>query len=105
MKRICFVLNVHPDHLDEYRKRHAEVWPEMRQALSDTGWHDYTLFLRSDGLLIGYLVTDDFDHAIAAMKALPINTRWQEYMAPLFAGLEAHADDGMTPLEEVFHLD
>lgn len=105
MKRICFVLNVHPDHLDEYRKRHAAVWPEMRQALSDTGWKDYSLFLRPDGLLIGYLVTEDFEKAIAGMKALPINKAWQDYMAPLFEGLEAHPDDVMTPLEEVFHLD
>ena len=105
MKRICFVLNVDPKRLDEYRARHAAVWPEMRQALSDTGWKDYTLFLSPRGLLVGYLVTEDFDKAIADMKALPINTKWQEYMAPLFEGLEAHADDGMTPLEEVFHLD
>jgi L-rhamnose mutarotase len=53
MKRICFVLNVRPDRLDEYRERHREVWPEMRKALSETGWSDYSLFLRPDGLLVG----------------------------------------------------
>jgi len=37
------------------------------------------------------------------MKSLPVNARWQQYMAPLFNGLEA--DNSMTPLEEVFHLD
>ncbi len=105
MQRICFTLNVHPDRLEEYRQRHREVWPEMREALAETGWHDYTLFLRPDGLLIGYLVTEDFDRAREAMKALPVNTRWQEHMQPLFAGIEAHADDLMRPLEEVFHLD
>ncbi len=105
MQRVCFVLNVHPDHLDEYRTRHREVWPEMRQALAQSGWNDYTLFLRPDGLLVGYLVTEDFGKAVNAMKSLPVNARWQEYMAPLFNGLGSHADDGMTPLEEVFHLD
>ena len=103
MKRVCFVLNVDPANLEEYKARHREVWPEMRAALSSTGWNDYSLFLRPDGLLIGYLVTDDFDKAIADMKALPVNARWQQYMAPLFNGTEA--DDSMTPLEEVFHLD
>ena len=103
MKRVCFVLNVDPDQLEEYKTRHREVWPEMRAALSDTGWKDYSLFLRHDGLLIGYLVTDDFEKAIAEMKSLPVNARWQQYMAPLFNGLEA--DNSMTPLEEVFHLD
>ena len=105
MQRICFVLNVRPDRVDEYRERHREVWPEMRAALAATGWCDYSLFLRQDGLLVGYLVTRDFEQAKAAMKDLPVNARWQEYMAPLFASLEAHADDGMVPLEEVFHLD
>ena len=103
MKRVCFTLNVDPSHLEEYKVRHRAVWPEMQAALSETGWKDYTLFLRPDGLLVGYLVTEDFDKAIAAMKALPINASWQEYMAPLFHGIEA--DDSMTPLEEVFHLD
>jgi len=105
VKRICFVLNVRPDRIEEYRARHREVWPEMRQALAESGWSDYSLFLRRDGLLVGYLVTDDFDRARQAIKKIPVNERWQEHMAPLFAGMEAHADDVMQPLDEVFHLD
>jgi len=57
--RICFLLKVRADRLDEYKERHAHVWPEMREALSSTGWRNYSLFLRPDGLLIGYLETDD----------------------------------------------
>jgi L-rhamnose mutarotase len=105
VKRVCFVLKVKPDQVEEYKTRHREVWPEMRSALSQAGWRDYSLFLRPDGMLIGYLVTEDFAHAKAAMKRMPVNTRWQEHMAPLFEALQAHADDGMEPLEEVFHLD
>jgi len=105
VQRICFVLNVKPDRIEEYRERHREVWPEMRQALAATGWSDYTLFLRRDGLLVGYLVTEDFERALEAMKTMPVNDRWQQQMAPLFAGIEANADDAMRPLEEVFHLD
>lgn len=81
----------------------------MQQALRDTGWHDYSLFLRPDGLLIGYLLTEDFEQAKAAMKQLPINERWQQHMAPFFAHATGQdgpqADDQMQPLEEVFHLD
>jgi L-rhamnose mutarotase len=105
VQRICFVLNVKPDKLDDYRTRHREVWPEMRDALAQAGWRDYSLFLREDGLLVGYLVTDDFDRARAAIKQMPINERWQEHMQPLFQTLDSHADDNMHPLDEVFHLD
>jgi len=51
VRRICFTLQVRPDRLDEYRRRHATVWPDMRAALRAAGWHDYSLFLRDDGLL------------------------------------------------------
>lgn len=60
MQRVCFLLKVREDRIAEYRARHAAVWPEMRAALSATGWHNYSLFLRDDGLLVGYLETEDF---------------------------------------------
>ena len=76
MPRICFTLQVAPDRLDEYRRRHAAVWPEMLEALRAAGWRDYSLFLRDDGLLIGYVVTDDFATAQAKMAATEVNERW-----------------------------
>jgi len=59
MERVCFQLQVKPDRLAEYRDRHAQVWPEMLAALARTGWHNYSLFLRPDGLLIGYVESED----------------------------------------------
>jgi L-rhamnose mutarotase len=63
MQRICFVLQVKPERLQEYKARHSSVWPEMLQALRETGWHNYSLFLRQDGLLVGYLETENFESA------------------------------------------
>ena len=54
MKRIAFMLKVKQDKLAEYRAHHMAVWPEMLDALRRTGWHNYSLFLRDDGLLVGY---------------------------------------------------
>ena len=65
MPRYCFNLQVRPDRLDEYVERHRAVWPEMQAALRDTGWHNYSLFLRDDGLLIGYVEADDLDGGAA----------------------------------------
>jgi L-rhamnose mutarotase len=90
--------------LDEYKRRHAAVWPEMLDALRRTGWRNYSLFLRPDGLLVGYLETGDFDRAQALMKLEPINAIWQAEMAPFFES-SGNADDNMFPLKEVFHLD
>ncbi len=106
MQRVCFLLRVKKDMLEEYKRRHAEVWPDMLEALSETGWQNYSLFLRPDGLLVGYLETPDFEAAKAGMAEREVNERWQNDMAPFFESLDgAHADESMMALEEVFHLD
>ncbi|MGY0071443.1 L-rhamnose mutarotase [Streptomyces sp. QTS137] len=105
MQRVCFLLKVRQDRIAEYRERHAAVWPGMCEALSATGWHNYSLFLRDDGLLVGYLETPDFEAARSAMEATDVNGRWQAEMAPLFETLDGtRPDEAMKPLTEVFHL-
>jgi L-rhamnose mutarotase len=104
--RVCFLLKVRQEKLEEYKLRHAHVWPEMLDALRETGWRNYSLFLRPDGLLVGYLETDDFEKALAGMKDREVNARWQAEMAPFFEKLtQGSADDNMFALEEVFHLE
>jgi L-rhamnose mutarotase len=72
MQRICFVLQVRPDRLEEYKIRHKNVWPDMLNALRETGWTNYSLFLRPDGLLVGYLETEDFERARQRMAELDV---------------------------------
>ena len=107
MRRVGFVLKVRQDKLAEYKEHHQRVWPEMLAALRRTGWHNYSLFLRDDGLLFGYFETpESFQAALAGMAKEEINARWQEFMAPYFENLSgAHADESMVQLAEVFHLD
>lgn len=105
MERVCFLLQVRPDRLEEYKERHRAVWPDMLEALSATGWGNYSLFLRDDGLLVGYLETEDFAAAQAAMEATDVNARWQADMAEFFAlPDDERPDTGFARLEEVFHL-
>ena len=78
MERACFVLQVKMDRLEEYKKHHESVWPEMLDALRETGWHNYSLFLRDNGMLIGYVETPDFKKAVAGMQTREVNDRWQK---------------------------
>jgi L-rhamnose mutarotase len=106
MKRVGFLLKVKEDMLEEYKKRHEAVWPEMLDALRRTGWHNYTLFMREDGLLFGYFETpESFQAALDGMTEEEINAKWQDTMASFFEGTGDHADKMMVELEEVFHLD
>jgi len=106
MQRVCFQLQVKRDRIDEDKARHAAVWPEMLTALAESGWHNYSLFLRDDGLLIGYLETPSLEEALALMEATEVNARWQAEMAEFFADLgTARPDSGFLQLEEIFHLE
>ena len=105
MQRVCFLLKVKKHKIDEYKRAHTAVWPEMLEALRQTGWCNYSLFLRPDGLLVGYLETPDFERARAGMKERAVNERWQKAMADYFEQLEGGPDDSMVSLEEVFHLE
>lgn len=103
MQRVCFLLKVRGERLDEYRERHRAVWPDMIDALREAGWGNYSLFLREDGLLVGYLETDDFEAAQRRMAETDVNDRWQAEMAPFFEA--GRPDEGFPTLEEVFHID
>lgn len=106
MPRYCFNLQVRPERMAEYQERHRAVWPQMLEALRDTGWRNYSLFLRSDGLLIGYVEADDLQAAQAAMADTEVNARWQAEMAPFFTGIDGRPpDEGFILLTEVFHLE
>ena len=107
MPRACFQLQVRPDRIEEYKARHAAVWPDLLRALHETGWHNYSLFLREDGLLIGYFETpDSVTAAQAGMAATEVNARWQAEMSEFFEELgDARPDTGFVQLREVFHLE
>lgn len=106
MNRVGFTLKVKSDLVDEYKRRHENVWPEMQEALRRNGWHNYSLFMRSDGMLFGYFETpESFQAALDGMDQEDVNQRWQEQMAPYFEGTGLHADQIMEELVEVFHLD
>jgi L-rhamnose mutarotase len=107
MKRVGFQLKVKQELIEEYKKRHQAVWPEMQEALRRAGWHNYSLFMRPDGILFGYVEVDEsFAQAQANMEQEEVNLRWQTYMDGFFEiapGLRA--DQAMLEIEEVFHLD
>lgn len=100
--RCCFLLRVRPERLPEYIDIHQHVWGEMRQALTDSGWRNYSLFLQPEtGMVVGYFESDDVDTAQRAMAGTDVNARWQAAMAQYFS-----APDGGTNevLPQYFYL-
>ena len=105
-QRVCFQLQVDPARLDEYRERHAAVWPDMLRAIEASGRRNYSLFLRDDGLLIGYYEVDDDEAAQASLANDPRTAPWEAEMAEFFIALDgARPDQGAPRIPEVFHLE
>lgn len=108
--RVCFVMYLKPDRVDDYLAAHQHVWPDMLDALRESGWHNYSLFLRPvDGMIVGYLETTDFDRATTEMERTAVNERWQARMSEFFqpAGSDhdgANPDTVRQLLTEYFHL-
>jgi L-rhamnose mutarotase len=106
VERVCFLGRVKPERLEEYRERHERAWPDMLAALREAGWHDYSLFLTQDGLLVGYLETPSYEAALDAMARTEVNARWQRDMAPYFTDLDGRPpDQGFRRIDEIFHVD
>ncbi len=107
MTRVGFQLKIKEDKIEEYIEHHKNVWPEMLAALSESGWRNYSLFMREDGVLFGYFETPAGREAASArMAEKEINTKWQQFMAPYFEAPDSSRPDKISiELREVFHLD
>ena len=103
-QRVCFRLRVRPDRLDEYRERHARVWPEMLREIEASGRRNYSLFLDDAGILIGYFETDSLEQSDAYLAASETAARWEAEMAPFFDQLDGRPDQGFEQLPEIFNL-
>ncbi|QDZ15713.1 L-rhamnose mutarotase [Humibacter ginsenosidimutans] len=104
-QRVCFRLHVRPELLDEYRRRHAEVWPEMLREIEASGRRNYSLFLADDGELIGYFETDDAASSERYLADSAVAARWEAEMGRFFVSLDGRADQASERLTEVFNLD
>lgn len=104
LKRYAFMLRLRPGVAEEYEKAHREVWPEMLELLKCAGISEYSIY-RRDELLILTLRTADFEATWSKIDNHPVNLRWQQAMAPLFAPLEGlRAGERFPMMEEVFYL-
>ena len=67
-ERVCFLLHLKPDRVEDYLNAHAVVWPDMLDALRSAGWHNYSLFLRPDDGLGGWCFSRGGDALIRSAR-------------------------------------
>lgn len=104
MQRIAFLLHLRPGTEEAYDQAHAAVWPEMLALLKRAGVSEYFIF-RRDQLLVLTMQVEDFEETWARIEADPVNTRWQQAMAPYFAPLDSLQPGERFPMmREVFYM-
>ena len=105
MRRFAFKMYLKPGFEKEYEKRHAELWPELRKQISDSGVRNYSIFWDKDtNILFGYQEVEGDSNSQDAEAADEITRKWWDYMADI---MDVNPDNSPVtiPLKEVFHLD
>ena len=107
VKRYGWVIKVKPEKLEEYKKLHANPWPEVNRILKESNIRNYSIYYR-DGLLFSYLeyTGDDFKADMKKMADNPITQKWWKLTDPCQEPVES-AGEGVwwADMEEVYHLD
>ena len=106
MKRLGQVIKVRPEKLEEYKRLHAAVWPDILKLIRECNIQNYSIFYK-DGLLFAYFeyVGDDFDADMARMAADPTTQEWWDIMMPMQEPVATRAEgEWWANMEEVFHM-
>jgi len=80
MERFAWKATIKDGMLDEYIRRHDEIWPEMTQVLNDAGVHNYTIWQVENTLFGYYEAEKGIDFAAKVQSGSPVVDKWNEYM-------------------------
>lgn len=104
MQNIAFKMKLKPGFRDEYRKRHDEIWPELKDLLQNNGVYDYSIFLDEETDILFAVQKQRTNQSSQDLGNTEVVKRWWAYMSDI---METHADNSPVsiPLLPVFHMD
>lgn len=104
MKRIAFKMKLKPGFKEEYKRRHDNLWPEVKSLLNDNGISDYSIFFDEETDCLFAVEKIDEKNMLKDLRQSPVIQKWWEHLADI---MEVNADNSpiITNMEMVFHLD
>ena len=104
MKRYAFKMKLKPGLKDEYKKRHQEIWPELKKLLHDAGVRDYSIFLDEETNMLFAVQKVVGNAGSQDLGREEIVKKWWAHMADI---MDTNPDNlpVSIPLEEVFYMD
>ncbi|WP_026359859.1 L-rhamnose mutarotase [Sphingomonas sp. PR090111-T3T-6A] len=103
MTRHAFRMQLKPGHVEEYRRRHDAIWPELAELLRDAGISNYSIFLDEETLALFAVLDLADDNRRDSLPDHPIMKRWWDHMAPLME-VEPGNRPREWPLTPLFYL-
>lgn len=102
-EKYAFKMKLNPDMVEEYQCRHAEIWPELSDALRKAGVRDYSIHLDQETNILFAVMWRRSDHSLDALAQTEIMQKWWDHMADI---MQTHPDNQpmITVLKTVFHL-
>jgi L-rhamnose mutarotase len=103
MSRVAFKMKLYPDSVDEYKRRHLEIWPGLVELLKHAGISDYSIFIDEESSCLFAVLKADDESSLDQLPHNPLMQQWWQYMSDI---METHSDNSplSTPLKEVFYL-
>ncbi len=101
---VAFRMQLKPGVTAEYKKRHDEIWPELAQLLSDSGIHDYSIFLDEETLHLFAVLKLREPNRREALPHHPLMRRWWDHMKDLMI-IQPDGRPMEWPLVPLFHLE
>ena len=104
MGKIAFKMKLKPGCKKEYKRRHDEIWAELKGLLQESGVQDYTIFLDEETNTLFAVQYQEGDSSSQDLGFNPIVQKWWKYMSDI---METNPDSSPVsiPLEKVFHMD
>jgi len=104
MKRVSFKMKLKSGYEEEYKKRHDEIWPELKEELSSAGIYDYSIFLDKETLTLFAVQKLKDNNTVEELPSKEIMKKWCDYMKDI---METNPDNSpfTASLGEVFHMD
>ncbi len=104
MKRVAFKMKIKAGHEEEYKKRHNEIWPELKEKLSRAGIYDYSIFLDKETLTLFAVQKLKNNNTVEELPSKEIMKKWWDYMKDI---METNPDNSpvTVSMEEAFHMD
>ena len=103
-KRVAFKMKLNPGVVEDYRKRHDNLWPELHKLLKDAGISEYSIFFDEETNILFAFQKQAGEQDSQDLGNTEIVKKWWKYMADI---METNADNSpvSTPLEEVFYME